>query len=60
MAHYDKLEVTDGIPDWLKYVLVIGGILILLSLILLFWLLAKRKRATLRNESKCIWKRPYF
>lgn len=52
MEHYDKLEVTDGIPDWLKYVLVIGGILILLLLILLFWLLVKRKKGDIEERIK--------
>lgn len=52
MEHYDKLEVTDGIPDWLKYVLVIGGILILVLLILFLWLLAKRKKGDIEERIK--------
>ncbi|PAD73079.1 WxL protein peptidoglycan domain-containing protein [Paenibacillus campinasensis] len=42
MEHAGKLEVKSGIPDWLKYVLVILGVLILLLLLLL--LLKRRKK----------------
>lgn len=52
MVHAGKLEVTDGIPDWLRYVLVICGVLILLLLILLLWLLAKRKKEDIEARIK--------
>ncbi|MGG3152432.1 DUF916 domain-containing protein [Paenibacillus glucanolyticus] len=50
MEHSQKLEVTDGIPDWLKYVIVIGLLLILLLLILL--LLSKRKKGDIEDRIK--------
>ncbi|PAD75312.1 hypothetical protein CHH67_15700 [Paenibacillus campinasensis] len=50
MEYAGKIEVDGGIPDWLRSVLIAGVILISILVLLLLWLLVKRKKGDLEER----------
>lgn len=50
LEYYDRLEVNNGIPDWLKYVIIGGSILILVLLILLLLLFLRRRKQDIEER----------